>query len=79
MEVVEVGPSDAAGVSRGRRPGTGDETETERRPPPGIILGREGKGREGKGRGGGPMMAAGRGWSYRGKCGCVAVGGWGEV
>ena len=52
MEVVEVGPSDAAGVSRGRRPGTGDETETERRPPPGIILGREGKGREGKGRGG---------------------------
>ena len=51
MEVVEVGPSDAAGVSRGRRPGTGDETETERRPPPGIILGREGKGREGKGRG----------------------------
>ena len=51
MEVVEVGPSDAAGVSRGRRPGTGDETETERRPPPGIILGREGegKGREGEG------------------------------
>ena len=67
--MVEVGPSDAAGVSRGRRPGTGDETETERRPPPGIILGRERKGR-----GGGPMMAAGRGWSYRGKCGCVAVG-----
>ena len=48
---MEVGPSDAAGVSRGRRPGTGDETETERRPPPGIILGREGKGRGGKGRG----------------------------
>ena len=48
VEVVEVGPSDAAGVSRGRRPGTGDETETERRPPPGIILGREGEG-EGRG------------------------------